>query len=123
MSGQKRFNEDDCEFTQIKKSRIVTVDSNYLVLANTLDTRLDTLTRRIEHILSQLNTRLGNLETTVRNLSGAVETMQVTVCDTLAMSTGLIAGVANNQPAAMDIGSPMDTGTPHRVNTHAPYYA
>lgn len=131
MSGQKRCHEDDTgrfavnnnsEFTQVKKTRVV-VDSNYLALANTLDTRLDTLTSRIEHMLSQLNTRLGNLETTVRNLSGAVETMQVTVCDTVAMTTGIITGSEHNQIVGMETGSPMDIGTPSRANTHAPYYA
>ena len=123
MSGQKRCHEADSgrlsghnEFTQAKKSR-VTVDSNYLALANTLDARLDTLTRRIEHMLTQLNNRLGNLESTVHTLASTIDAMQVTVCDTVAMATG-------SHINAMDTGSPMDIGTPSRGHAqYTTYYA
>lgn len=118
MSGQKRYHEDDngrfagnSEFTQVKKTRVV-VDSNYLAFANTLNTRLDTLTRKIEHVLNKLNTRLGNLETTIQNLSSAMEAMQVSVCDTVSM-------VMANGSGAMAIGSPaiqMETGSPMDIN-------
>ena len=127
MSGYKRCHEDSTnnrihgqeDFNQSKKSR-VTVDSNYLALANTLDARLDTLTRRIEHMLTQLNTRLGNLEAIVHSLTNTVDSMQVTVSDSMSM---VVNTIANGSPAkAMDTGSPMDTGTPAR-HSHASYYA
>ena len=130
MSGQKRCHEDDSgqltlghrEFIQAKKSRVL-VDSNYLTLANTLDARLDTLTRRIEHMLSLLNTRLGTLEATVQNLNNAIETMQVTVCDTLSMATGsgAISMAAGSIAMTMDTSSPMDIGRDQ--SKHTTYYA
>jgi hypothetical protein len=125
MSGYKRCHEDatsHCipgqeDFNQSKKSR-VTVDSNYLALANILDARLDTLTRRIEHMLTQLNTRLGNLEATVHSLTNTVDAMHVTIYDSMSM----VVANTGSLVKTMDTGSPMDTGTPTR-HSHASYYA
>jgi hypothetical protein len=126
MSGYKRSHEDmerlsSDDYCQSKKSR-VSIDSNYLALANTLDARLDTLTRRIEHTLTQLNNRLGNLEATVQSLANALDTMHVTVCDAVSM---VACNVANGSPAkAMDTGSPMDTSNNRSCGySHTTYYA
>ena len=126
MSGYKRTHDDTAclpsdNFGHNKKSR-VTVDSNYLALANTLDTRLDTLTRRIEHMLTQLNTRLGNLEATIHTLANTVDSMHVTVYESLSM---VASTCTNGSPVkSMDTGSPLDTGyNGCGGHIHAPYYA
>jgi hypothetical protein len=127
MSGYKRSHGDieslsSDDYCQSKKSR-VSISSNYLALANTIDARLDTLTRRIEHMLTQLNTRLGNLEAIVHTLTNTVDSMHVSISDSMSM---VVNTIANGSPAkAMDTGSPMDTG--HNVSdgrhSHASYYA
>lgn len=126
MSGYKRSHDEterlsSDDYCQSKKSR-VNIDSNYLALANTLDARLDTLTRRIDHMLTQLNTRLGNLEATVQSLANALDTMHVTLYDSLSMVS---SAVANGSPVkSMDTGSPMDTcNNGCGGHSHAPYYA
>lgn len=118
--GIERLSSDD--YCQSKKSR-VNIDSNYLALANTLDTRLDTLTRRIEHMLTQLNNRLGNLEATVQSLANSLDTMQITVCDTMSI---VACTMFNGSPVkSMDTGSPMDiiNNGGDDKHSHASYYA
>ncbi len=108
----ERLSSDD--YCQSKKSR-VSIDSNYLALANTLDARLDTLTRRIEHVLTQLNNRLSSLESRIQSMANSLDAMHITICDTVAMDTG--------SPAKpMETGSPMDTEQPNG-NLILNYYA